>query len=789
MDKHMKSASVGKSPKRPDGRAKVDGSAIYLDDLPFSGFMGTTIRSPYASARIRSIDAEEARAEPDVVVITAADLRVSNAIKLIAEDWPVLAQDQVDHVGQAVVLVAAPTLDRARDAAAKVKIEYEELPAILTLDDALQGDPRTGGELNVQARCSIENGDIDAGFAQSARIIEGTYETGHQEHIYIEPNGMIAISHPDETLEVIGSMQCPYYVHKALTHLFNVDDEKIRVRQTTTGGGFGGKEDYPDVIAAHACLLAQACDQPVKIIYDRHEDIIGTTKRHPSRVHHRTGVDADGKLLAMDIEVLFDGGAYVTLSPVVLSRGVIHAAGAYSCPNVRINGRVLATNTAPNGAFRGFGAPQTAFAIERHMDRIGRELGIDPYTIRHKNAYRVGDITPTGQHLDGSVSAIECLEKACENSGFLEKWLKYEKRRGQRFDSGEPWQGIGLSLFWHGAGFTGNGERNMLARAALRLATDGAVEILAASTEIGQGKDMVFSQIVADAIGVPVSRVRMGACDTSEVPDSGPTVASRTVMVVGGVLAQAGRSLGQQLCVILAAKHGLDASSVSLRDDAFWDAQGNSLGSFQEVTRRVVDEDGGLHVEEQFQPSDDDQGFDEETYRGAAYSDYGWGCDVVELEVDPDTLTTTPNHVTAACDVGQAIHPILCAGQVEGGTLQAVAYGYLEEVKMENGRYLNDRLQTYIVPTTQDSPSFDTILVENPGGGPFGAKGVGELPMDGGAPAVVAAIENATGVAPVAIPATPERLLDDIQAGRVVTGSPQFTELDTTKPTVDYTEI
>lgn len=785
----MKSTSVGSSPKRPDGRAKVDGSAIYLDDLPFSGFMGTTIRSPYACARILNIDVTEARSEPDVVVITAADLRVENVIKLIAEDWPVLAQDRVDHVGQAVVLVAAPTLERARAAAEKVRVDYEELPAILTLDDALKGDPRTGGETNVQARCSIEHGDIDAGFAQSARIFEGTYETGHQEHIYIEPNGMIAISHPDGTLEIVGSMQCPYYVHKALTHLFDVPDEKIRVRQTTTGGGFGGKEDYPDMIAAHAGLLAQACNQPVKIIYDRQEDIIGTTKRHPSRVRHRTGVDADGKLLSMDIEVLFDGGAYVTLSPVVLSRGVIHAAGAYACPNVRITGRVLATNTAPNGAFRGFGAPQTAFAIERHMDKIGRELGLDPYTIRHRNAYRVGDITPTGQRLDDSVSAIECLDKACENTGFLKKWLKYEKGRGRRFDNGVPWQGIGLSLFWHGAGFTGNGERNMLARAALRLAADGVVEILAASTEIGQGKDMVFSQIVADAIGVPVDRIRMGACDTSEVPDSGPTVASRTVMVVGGVLAQAGQSLAQRLCEILAAKEGLDPAAVSLREDAFWDDQGNNLGSFLDVARTVADEEGGLHVEEQFQPSDDDQGFDEETYRGAAYSDYGWGCDVVEVEVDPDTLITTPHHVTAACDVGRAIHPVLCAGQVEGGTLQAVAYGYLEEIKMEKGHYLNDRLQTYIVPTTQDSPAFDTILVENPGGGPFGAKGVGELPMDGGAPAVVAAIENATGIAPIAIPATPERLLDDIQAGRVVTGAPQFAELAAVQPTVDYTEI
>lgn len=759
--------SVGRSVLRPDGLAKVTGQALYLDDLPEDGcFHGTTVRSPHPSARILSIDTS-AISDPEVRVLTAADIGPRNAVHLIFDDWPVLAAGRVDHVGQAVALVCAPTLPRARAAAAAVKVEYALETPVLSLDDALRGDPRTGGRLNILAKCDIERGDVDAAFALADLIVEGEYETGHQEHAYIEPHGMVATAEFDATgafrgVDLIGSLQCPYYVHKAIAWLFDVADDKVRVRQSVTGGGFGGKEDYPDVLAAHATLLSRACRRPVKMLYERQEDIIATTKRHPSRVRHRTGVKRDGTLVAMDVDLVLDGGAYITLSPVVLSRASLHAGGAYACPNVRIRGRALATNTPPNGAFRGFGAPQSLFAVERQMDRVAKTLGLDPLAIRRKNAYREGDVTPTGQALTESVSASACLERAQKATRFAERHAANEAARAGRVDDGAPLRGIGLSLFWHGSGFTGNGERRMMSKGAVRLRPDLKVEVLSSSTDFGQGTEGVFRQIVADACGLGLDDIVVHVPDTAAVPDSGPTVASRTVMVVGTLLARAGRQLAQRLCAYVAESRGLPEGSVTLRGRRFEAPTGAEL--FEDVARAYVAAHGPLISETTFEgkPGSD---FDETTYRGDAYAAYGWGANVVEVEVDPDTFSTRITKLTTVSDVGHVVHPVQCAGQVEGGTLQALAWGYLEEMRTRDGRFLNDRLQTYIIPTMADTPDMETILLENPASeGPFGAKGVGELPMDGGAPALLQAIENATGLSLSAIPATPERLFEASKA-------------------------
>lgn len=751
--------AVGANPARADGPAKVDGSALYVDDLVLEGmWFGATVRCPHARARLVSIDASALDELEDVVLVTASDVPGGNVLTLIEADWPVLVDELAEHVGEAACLVAAPTRDRARRAAAAIRIHWEPLEAACDLDAALAGDPR------VLASCAMDHGDVEAAFAQAGRVVEGVYETGHQEHVYIEPQGILATA-TEDSLEFIGSLQCPYYVHKAMCTLFGLSGDEVRVRQAVTGGGFGGKEDFPDMLAAHAALLSRKCGRPVKLVYDRHEDIVATTKRHPSRIRHKTAVAADGSLLAMEIDVLFDGGAYTTLSPVVLSRGVIHAAGAYRCPNVRVRGRVLATNTATNGAFRGFGAPQTQYAVERHMDAIARELGMDPLTLRLHNAYREGDVTPTGQVLSESVSALECLEKAEELTSFRQRWTEYEGARAN--DGGSPRRGIGLSLSWHGTGFTGNGERVMRSPVTIDLQPGGRVRIRVSSTDFGQGTEMVLSQIVADGVGIPVTAVDFVQPDTALVPDSGPTVASRTVMIVGGVLERAARELARRLTDFAAAATG---ASVKLVDAQLSKEDGTPAGTFAEWADRFLAETGALEITERFEG--DETTFDESTYRGTAYSAYGWACDVVEIEVDPDTLIVEPKKLTMVCDVGRAIHPVLCAGQVEGGTLQAIAWGYLEELKLSEGRYQNDRLQTYMIPTSRDVPEMKTVLVENPSpAGPFGAKGVGELPMDGGAPAIVQAIENATGIVPRDIPATPERLFADRNAGRIVRGA------------------
>jgi CO/xanthine dehydrogenase Mo-binding subunit len=513
-------------------------------------------------------------------------------------------------------------------------------------------------------------------------------------------------------------------------------DELAVVVQAETGGGFGGKEEYPSVIALHAALLALKCHKPVRMIYDRHEDISATTKRHPAVVRYRSGVSETGELIAQEIEVIMDGGAYCTLTPVVLSRGTLHAGGPYRCPNVRITGRAMATNTPPNGAFRGFGAPQTEFAAEMQVNRIAEALDASPLDLRRRWVYREGDTTPTGQVLRESVAGIEVLEAAAAASAFDRTHAQTRAMRESRTDGARVATGIGLALAWHGAGFTGSGEVKLASVASLELTDEGRIRILTASTEMGQGTKTIFPQLVADALGVEYDEVEIAPQDTAIVPDSGPTVASRTAMVVGGLLIRAAEKLRARV---------------------------------EEATGRPFaasyTEAGPLRIDERFVPYPGEP-FDDKTYRGDAYPAFGWAACVVKVDVDLDTGEVTVRDCVSADDVGRAIHPVLAEGQVEGGTLQAIGYATIEEMKLLDGRYLNDRLATYLIPTSLDAPRIRSILVEKPySGSPHGAKGIGELPMDVGAPAVVAAIHDAVGVWIHDLPATPERIVAALSGG------------------------
>ena len=739
-------AGIGESPPRPDGFAKASGAAVYADDLALPGmWFGATVRSPHPRARIASVRFAAERAPEGAVCLVAADLPGPNGIQLIDDGWPILADGEVRHVGEPVALVAAPSRLGAARAAAAVEVDYEPRPAVLTLDEAEGSEPL--------AVCEMATGDVRSALAAAPVVVEGSWRTGYQEHIYIECQAMTAWFEPDGGVVVHGSMQCPYYVHRSLVHALGLPAEKVRVQASVVGGGFGGKEDFPSVVGVHAALLARAAGRPVRLAYDRHEDVVGTTKRHPALVRHRTGAAEDGTLLALDVEVVMDGGAYRTLSGVVLSRAVLHAAGPYRCENVRVRGRVLATNTAPNGAFRGFGAPQTQFAMERQVDAVARRIGLDPLEIRRRNAVRAGDRLPTGQVLDESTSALACLERAAARTRFQERWRRGEAARGAAGD-GAPLSGVGLALYFHGAGFTGSGERRMESPVTVRLLDDGRVEVLTAMTDMGQGCAAVFPQIARAAGGLADDDLVFAPPDTARVPNSGPTVASRTTMIVGATIGRAVGELAGRVVRAWEERHGpgwrLAAGRLA--------GPGGAGVPFPEAARAYLAAGGERAVTMHHRPPDW-QRFDDATYRGAAYPAFGWGCDVVEVEVDPDSLAVRPTAVTAVCEVGRALHPVLCAGQIEGGTLQAIGWALCEEVKVEGGRYLNDRLATYVIPTALDAPRLTVELLEQPyEGGPFGAKGVGELPMDGGAPAVAQAIENATGLEVREIPATPERL-------------------------------
>ena len=727
-------------PLRREGPAKLTGEAKYADDLVFPGaWYGATIRSTDAHARFDGFDLDPALDWSKVAVVTAADIPGDNIVSLISDDQPVLVPigGEIQHHAEPLVLLAAADRETLRRARHGVTVRSTPLAPVF---DPLESE-------HVFAHYEINAGDLDAGFAEADLVLEGTYRVGHQEQLYIENNAMIAVPREDGGVAVHGSLQCPYYIHKAMKRSLRLSNEQARVVQAETGGGFGGKEEYPSIVALHAALLALKASKPVRMIYDRHEDLAATTKRHPAVVTHRTGLKLDGTLVAQDIEVVMDGGAYCTLTPVVLSRGALHSGGPYRCPNVRIRARATRTNTPPNGAFRGFGAPQTEFAAEVQMGRAAEALGISPLEIRRRNLYRIGDETPTGQILSESVAAEEVLERAAEAAEFEGVAARTAKARARRAGSGHvpgsplrttrdrTASGIGVALAFHGAGFTGSGEVKLASVASLELAADGRIRILTGSTEMGQGTKTIFPQLVAEELGLAVDDVDMAPQDTALVPDSGPTVASRTAMVVGGLLIQAARRL---------------RATVEER---------NGGARFADVRGADVAAHGATRVDQQFEPYPHVH-FDDATYRGDAYPAFGWAACVASVDVDLDSGEVTVRDVVAADDVGKVIHPVLAEGQVEGGTLQAIGYATIEEIKLRDGRYLNDRLATYIIPTALDAPRIHAILVEAPYGGvPHGAKGVGELPMDVGAPAVIAAIHDATGAWIHELPASPERIL------------------------------
>ena len=727
-------------PLRREGHAKLTGTAKYTDDLVFPGaWYGTTIRSTEARATLLAIELDPDVDWSKVVVATAADIPGENVVVHIRDDQPLLVPigGEIRHHAEPVALLAAADRETLRQLKGHIKLVTEPLTPVF---DPEQSD-------HVFAHYDVSRGDLALGFAGADLILEGEYRVGHQEQLYIENNAMIAVPGEDGGIVIHGSMQCPYYVHEALKRALGMTNVQARVIQEETGGGFGGKEDFPSVLALHASVLALKARRPVRMIYERHEDIVATTKRHPAIIRHRTGFTAEGNLIAQDIEVIMDGGAYCTLTPVVLSRGVLHAGGPYRCPNVRLRGRATRTNTAPNGAFRGFGAPQTEFAAEMQMNRAAERLTMSPAELRRRNVYRLQDTTPTGQVLRESVAGAEVLEQALGASHFERIRERTASEAAARLGAGivpsgplrsaarRTASGIGLALAWHGAGFTGSGEVYLSSVASVELTADARLRVLTANTEMGQGTKTVFPQMVAGELGVPVDWVEYAPQDTAEVLNSGPTVASRTVMVVGGLVILAARRLKAQ---VEARNPGVP---------------------FHEAFRDDARANGPTRIDQRFEPYPGIS-FDDAAFQGDAYPAYGWAAAVATVEVDLDTAEVQVRDVIAVDDVGKVIHPVLCEGQVEGGTLQAVGYATIEEMKLRDGRYLNDRLSTYLIPTALDAPHIRAILVEAPfSGAPHGAKGVGELPMDVAAPAVVAAIHDATGVWIHELPASPERIL------------------------------
>ncbi|MDH3734228.1 MAG: xanthine dehydrogenase family protein molybdopterin-binding subunit [Gemmatimonadota bacterium] len=734
--------------ERREGLAKLTGRERYVDDLPLGDFLwGGTVRSRDPRGRIRGLGFPRWFGEEDFVVVTPDDIPGANCIFLRSEDQPALADGYVRHVHEPVLLLAHESRELIRRAVAEISVDVDPDEPWLDFETDPPPSAIQHGDDNVFKRIEILKGDVATALAGAEIVVEGTYRTGAQEHVYIEPQGMVA--HVEDGVVVLrGSMQCPFFVAKALERLLGCGPEGVRVIQTPTGGGFGGKEEYPSVIAAHAALLARKAGRPVKLVYEREEDMAVTTKRHPSVVRHRTAVTSDGRLLAQDIEMRLDGGAYLTLSPVVLSRGCIHAAGPYRCDDVRIRGDVVLTNRVPYGAFRGFGSPQACFGFERHMDAIAARLGIDPVEVRRRNLLRDGDSTATGQVISDGTDREALLDRALDLAGFAEA-----RARHAAFNvaSTDRRRGSGVCVYHHGAGFTGAGEVHLDSRVHVAGLPDGRVEIRAASTEMGQGTTTVFTQLATDRLGLGPDDIVIAPPDTHVVPDSGPTVASRTAMIVGHLVELGCDSLRERIGLTAAARGQIVRDAI-----VAWHEEHEAEAVIGEGRYRPP-------------PGVD---WDEETYRGSAYGAFTWAAHVAEVEVDLRTFGVRVIDYAAVQEVGKVLNEVLARGQIQGGVVQGIGWALLEDVVETDAAMLNTQLTNYIIPTTGDVPPIRVEFVENPyPHGAQGAKGLGEFPLNGPAPAIASAVAAALGVEATEIPLTPERVMSLLESAATATSA------------------
>lgn len=751
--------SVGSSVPRKDAWDKVSGNAKYIDDYNFSDLLyAVTVRSQCAAGVIKKIDCSEALKVPGVKrVVTCDDVQGKNIVPLVLDDEPFFAQNEIKFYGEPIALVLAESYEQADHAAQLVKIDIEEKKPVLSIKEAIEPQAnKVYKQDNIFSRYNIIKGDAQEALKSSEHVFEKEYETPYQEHAYLETNGVIAVPGIEDSMTVYGTMQCPFYVQDAVAQGAGIAQNKVRIVQTTTGGGFGGKEDFPSVIAGQAAIAARLSGRPVKLIYKREEDIIASSKRHPGLIKMKIGTDSKGKITAAIIDYYVDGGAYATLTPIVLWRGTVHALGPYECDNVLIRSYGVATNKVPCGAYRGFGSPQVIFAGESIIDEIAYSLGIEPSEIRKINGYKIGSKTATSQIIDQSCGLQETIEKALDKSDWKSKWeLPAQK-------TGSIRKGIGMSTVYYGVGLGAGGKHLDRVGTSMCIMKDGSVQCAIGNVEMGQGARTVLAQIAADALGAPYELVNVVETDTSMVPDSGPTVASRTTFMSGNSLMNAAKELKPRLLEVAADM--LEAKTIEDVDivDGFAFIKSDNKGKkidFKKLaeglySKRLMPSSFGWFIAP-------DSSYDKDTGQGNAYFVYSYCTNVAEVEVDMETGEFKVSTITSAHDMGKAINPQQVEGQIEGGTLQGVGYATMEEIRHdEKGKMLNDALATYILPTTEDNPVINPVIVEHPySKGPYGAKGFGEVPLMGVAPAISNAIYNATGKRIRKLPVKPEKIL------------------------------
>ena len=679
---------ISVSAVKKDHASKISGEALYVGDIHDREILfGKLVRSSKAKAKVLKVTVPEL--PEGYYYVNREDVPGDNNVNIVKDDTPVYANDIVEYIGEPIGMLCGPDKKVVEDLWNRTEIEYEELVPVLDLATAEE----------TLFDYEYSRGDVEAAFRDADKVYEETFQTGYQDQTYLETQSMMAEIMEDGKVFVHGSMQCPYYVKGAVMRVMGLGPDKVRIAQDVTGGGFGGKEAFPSILGCQVAVAAKKAGKPVRCIFDRREDLEFTSKRHPSLNTYKVAVK-DEKVTAMDIDVRFNGGAYTTLSAVVLQRGLICANGVYDFPHLHVRGRALKTNTTPCGAYRGFGAPQTFFSVEMMMRHIALDLNVNPLEFREAHLVKQGDMTSTSGKYHYPVPLQDMINEVDKLCDFRKKYAEYEKEQTGRFR-----RGIGISMHFHGAGFTGSAERDSIkAVAKLHKLPDGSVIALGSNTDIGQGLRTTFSKIVANELNIPLEKVNYNYPDTDKVPDSGPTVASRSLMTVGELFRRA---------------------AIKLR------------GEWKEGEEQWV--------EEHFVQPDFMIPFNLDEFKGDAYPTYAWGVSAIEVEVDTYTGLAKVLGAYGSFDVGTPIDENIVLGQMEGGFLQGLGYASTEYMVYDDkGRIRNNSFADYIIPTAMDVPNLQIGLhVEKYPYGPYGAKGAGELPLVGVGPAYAEAVEQA----------------------------------------------
>ena len=684
------------SVKKVDNEEKMSGRALFTDDIQMDDILSAVaLRSTIIKGKI--LDIKVPTLPEGYYFISAKDIKGENVCNIIFSDWPLFVEEQVNYLGETIGLVVGPDKKVCLDLLNEFQIKYKEEKPLLTMEKSYIHKHFTKGNPEV--------------FKGAKKVYSEAFETGYQEQAYLETQGMLIYMDGDK-VTVKASMQCPFYIHKAIMRATGLKENQVRVIQPAVGGAFGGKEHYPSLMGGQLATAILKIKKPIKMVFDRIEDITYTTKRHPSKTEITAYLGEKDEILGLKVHVHLDGGAYKGCSGVVLARALIACTNAYTFDNLIVDGDVYETNKVPSAAFRGFGSPQSIFAIEIFMHHLAKELGVDPLDLRNKYMVKTGDVTSTSGLFRDPIILDQLRDKAMEMSDYLRKVKDYSKPGSNR--------GIAMTWFLHGCGFTGSGESDII-KAKLRIKKDknGVVTFYTSQVDFGQGNRTTLKRIVVDTLGIPEDKVIYDAPDTDETLSTGPTAASRTIIIVGGLAAKAAQHL----------------------KDIWVD------GEEQEIIEPYVAPD---YIK-----------WDEETMQGDAYPGYAWGVNVVEVSFDPMTYQIKLEGCWSTYDVGHVIDERIMIGQADGGLLQALGYGYMENEVAVNGRFKQKTLSDYIIPTVMDIPHMETAFIDNPFPyGAFGAKGAGELTFVGGAPAVALAIEMAIGKKVNKIPANPEYIME-----------------------------